>query len=724
MTGLNNIDTIHGDFLIYLNQTFSGFNALGNLEHTEGDLTIKSANVPTFESLHNLKSIGGKLELSAIAGLYNFAGFDNLESVGSLLLQGIPTVGNLQAFSNLTTVNGDLTVRDLDDIYSLYGLHNVNMDGVTDLRIALNFYLNVCAFPNICEYLNNDGESSIGINYSLGNCGSKSDVIENCGLPFEDADGDGYDVSVDCNDDAPTISPGAIEIPNNMVDENCDGIFLMIDDDNDGYNSDEDCDDNNPLVNAGQVEIVNNGIDDNCDGIDLMLEEQGTTLCFSDTYANDGESENINGSILTSDSLLFVVNQFEGVTVYNWENDLVNEWNISGAPISIAMDNEENIYVGISGSVFSDNLIEKYDKEGNLLLEISSFGEANDIYVDDAFNIYVANQPVNEVQVYSPMGEEITNWIYSYDDGPTIITADDEGFFYVGSLNFTKKFSADGILVGGWGLDTPPDLSSFDERYGIEFNEEEGRLYVLRNSLSSIDRVYIFNTEGEYLEDFWARTSYGSDLSFSPDQHLIVSDWSGDKVILFEQTGIYIDFQVRPISCNGESDGGLAYEVYGGCGTLNFDWSTSDNLDQLAVGNYALTVTFPDNEISVYEFTIIEPEVISIDYSTSDAAMGINNGAITVTIAGGSGELEYEWSDDFSDLNRMNLTPGTYSLTVTDANDCFTEQVIIVGGFGVDEDGDGFYINEDCDDNDTSINPGTSEKSSTLVPSSLFALVE
>ncbi|MEZ4982134.1 MAG: hypothetical protein R2769_11230 [Saprospiraceae bacterium] len=40
------------------------------------------------------------------------------------------------------------------------------------------------------------------------------------------------------------INPGAIEIPNNAIDEDCDGEALIIDNDMDGYNSDEDCDDN------------------------------------------------------------------------------------------------------------------------------------------------------------------------------------------------------------------------------------------------------------------------------------------------------------------------------------------------------------------------------------------------------------------------------------------------------------------------------------------------
>jgi len=111
-------------------------------------------------------------------------------------------------------------------------------------------------------------------------------------LIYDDNDGDGYLSLVDCNDEDVAINPDAEEIPNNEVDEDCDGDALIIDEDMDGFNSDEDCDDENANIYPGATEIPNNGIDEDCDGEDEIVNsiKQFVPLSF-DLYPNPTKDE-------------------------------------------------------------------------------------------------------------------------------------------------------------------------------------------------------------------------------------------------------------------------------------------------------------------------------------------------------------------------------------------------------------------------------------------------
>jgi gliding motility-associated-like protein len=140
---------------------------------------------------------------------------------------------------------------------------------------------------------------------------------------------------------------------------------------------------------------------------------------------------------------------------------------------------------------------------------------------------------------------------------------------------------------------------------------------------------------------------------------------------------LQVDLQAtQNVSCFGFADGEITMAVSYGTPPYVYQWSngaTTQNISNLAAGNYTVTVTDANGCTEVQSLQITQPAGaldVSLSSSQNINCYGGNNGEINVTVNLGTSPYTFNWSNGATTQNITNLTSGTYTVTVTDANGC------------------------------------------------------
>jgi len=152
-----------------------------------------------------------------------------------------------------------------------------------------------------------------------------------------------------------------------------------------------------------------------------------------------------------------------------------------------------------------------------------------------------------------------------------------------------------------------------------------------------------------------------------------------------EELRIDID-RIVPPSCSGASDGLISVNVLGGTAGYFFSWNTGtmgtgiSTLRNLPAGTYYLYVRDAQGCVTEKVIQLSQPDPIIIKNATinPESCNGINDGSITLTIEGGSGQKNFRWNDGSSANPRTNLKQGTYSVTITDEKGCSLVKSFII----------------------------------------------
>ena len=158
------------------------------------------------------------------------------------------------------------------------------------------------------------------------------------------------------------------------------------------------------------------------------------------------------------------------------------------------------------------------------------------------------------------------------------------------------------------------------------------------------------------------------------------TDASGCVVVdcYYVNGGSDITLSLTPTNptCFFGSDGSVTASTTGGTPPVSIVWSNGamgNTASGLSDGEICATATDANGCTMTQCVTLVEPELINIDYTKVEATCNQSNGSITVTPTNGVAPYTYLWENGSTNATRSNLAPNAnsdYCVVVTDANGC------------------------------------------------------
>ncbi|MEM1323492.1 MAG: proprotein convertase P-domain-containing protein, partial [Bacteroidota bacterium] len=149
-----------------------------------------------------------------------------------------------------------------------------------------------------------------------------------------------------------------------------------------------------------------------------------------------------------------------------------------------------------------------------------------------------------------------------------------------------------------------------------------------------------------------------------------------DIEVTAPETLTAIPLLIADASCLGADDGAINLAISGGTAPYDVVWSTNDSTRDVAglyAGLYDCTISDAQGCITqLSSLQIGEPQALSIALVNRNNAScnGVDDGSISINIEGGTAPYSYLWNDGKTTAEVTALPPGTYFLTVVDANEC------------------------------------------------------
>ncbi|MBL7826553.1 MAG: hypothetical protein JNJ57_07985, partial [Saprospiraceae bacterium] len=141
--------------------------------------------------------------------------------------------------------------------------------------------------------------------------------------------------------------------------------------------------------------------------------------------------------------------------------------------------------------------------------------------------------------------------------------------------------------------------------------------------------------------------------------------------------------------CGNAPDGTASAVPFGGIPPYTYLWNTgatTPQITQLVAGTYTATVTDASGCSAVGSCNVgfWDEGIWLMTSFTNVTCFGFNNGTAHVSVMSGTPPYTYDWSNDGPEnpdndgTDIVGLAPGTYTVTVTDANGCTNQTTVTI----------------------------------------------
>jgi len=347
---------------------------------------------------------------------------------------------------------------------------------------------------------------------------------------------------------------------------------------------------------------------------------------------------------------------------YTWNNASINSDSLGGLP------------AGNYSVIVTDN----HNCKDSINFEINDQSTGN-ISINNIKNVNCFGD--STANIYASINGGTSSYIYNWYNNNSLLLASDTSSANTNSIhNIPEGFYSLQII------DSMNCVTSIDSIY-VNQNSQIHLIYQKTDILCYNDTngSILVNVTGgvtpySYLWNNNDTTSVTNNL-MSGYYAILVTDSLNcrlykDSIKLTNPTKLTFDtIATQNLSCFESNNGEIEFDVNGGTGNYNYFIDSiqiySTNLNTISAGKHFIHAIDENNCIIRDTFFLTQPDLLAINDS-------INENNIFVQANGGTPEYYYNWDNGETTQLLTKLPSGTYTITVTDKNNCITIDTFII----------------------------------------------